>query len=130
MDLGLARPPLPSYTAITPVTKAPERTEPAVKTELPSGEAVAPLDETQQNEQSASSKEREQTLLDQVAPRLERSNNYDPEIDSFVYTATDPDTGEVVRQIPSETLRRLRVYAETIAAQAGPAEAQRFQTTV
>ncbi|GAA0773512.1 hypothetical protein E1180_10470 [Roseibium denhamense] len=134
VDTVLARPPSPTYTAITPVTRAPEQNEPATNTDLPVQNTVRPAvdaQELQQEEERAREREREsQTLLELVAPPLDRSNNFDPETESFIYVATDPDSGEVVRQIPSETLRRLRAYAETIAAQQGPAQPQNFQTTV
>ncbi|WP_162936391.1 hypothetical protein [Pannonibacter phragmitetus] len=41
-----------------------------------------------------------------------RKNTLDPESQSFIYVAMDRETGEVVQQVPSETLRKLRAYAK------------------
>ena len=130
LDTGIARPPSPTYTAITPVTRAPERNQPASKTDLPAEETVQPSVETERGQQSATHKRDQGPLAERFAQPVERRNVIDPESESLVFVATNTETGEVVRQIPSETLLRLRAYAETIAAQEGPAEHQAFQTTI
>ncbi|MEP3046009.1 MAG: flagellar protein FlaG [Roseibium sp.] len=130
LDTGIVRPPSPTYTAITPVTRAPERNKPASETDLPSEETVQPSSEAYKGQQSATYGKEHQPLSEQFKTPVERRNVVDPDSNSLVFVATNTETGEVVRQIPSETLLRLRAYAETIAAQEGPAPPQSFQTTI
>ncbi len=117
LDTGLARPPSPTYTAITPVTRAPERTEAAATTDLPAEETVRPSSETDSSRRSAQDGARQGTREEVNVPPVERRNVVDPKSESLVYVATNTDTGQVVRQIPSETLLRLRAYAETVESQ-------------
>lgn len=114
MDTGLARPPSPTYTAITPVTRAPERNAPAAKTDLPAEATVKPSDEGSDGQRAANNPRDQQKQPDPLTPRLERRNVLDPDSESLVYVATNTDTGQVVRQIPSETLLRLRAYSRTM----------------
>lgn len=130
LDTGLARPPSPTYTAITPATRAPERNEPATNTDLPAEETVRPSTEAGDGRRAADNARNSQSLFDKVSQKLERRNIVDPETDSVVYVATNTDTGEVVRQVPSETLRRLRAYTKSIETQSAPATAQNIQRTV
>ncbi|WP_417670886.1 hypothetical protein [Roseibium sp.] len=127
METALARPPLPSYTAITPATRAPERVEPASKTELTPAQTVNPsVDADDSRRLADNSRSQEPTTQ---STQVERKNIRDPESDSLIFIATDSDTGEVVRQVPSETLRRLRAYAKTISDQANEARAQNVVRT-
>ena len=130
LDTGIARPPSPTYTAITPVTRAPERNQPAASTDLPAEETVRPSAEASNGQRAANNEQDRRSLLESITPQLERRNVEDPESKSFIYVATNTDTGEVVRQVPSETLRRLRAYAQTIAQQETPPATQTFQRTV
>lgn len=118
LDTGLARPPSPTYTAITPVTRAPEKNAPAAETDLPPEETVTPSSETQYGRQAADHRPQQQGRQTgkYEAAEVERRNVIDPESESLVYIATNIDTGEVVRQIPSETLLRLRAYTDTLEA--------------
>ena len=116
LDTGIARPPSPTYTAITPVTRAPEKNEPSAKTELPARETVTPSEGTEQGRRAADN-EQASRVAQRTTPQVERQNVLDPESNSLVYVATNTDTGQVLRQIPSETLLRLRVYAETVENQ-------------
>lgn len=124
MDTALIRSPLPSYTAITPVARAPERIEPAAKTELPASATVNPASDT---DQSRKSPENTRSELPFSQAQLDRQNILDPESESYIYVATNSDTGEVIRQVPSETLRRLRAYAKVMAEQA---ETNQMQNTI
>jgi len=130
LDTGLARPPSPTYTAITPVTRAPERNEPAANTELPAEETVRPSPEADSGRKAAENETNRRPRTDSIAPRVERRNVIDPESESMVYIATNIDTGEVVRQIPSETLLRLRVYNENLEAQRSQSGLQTVKQTV
>lgn len=130
METALVRPPLPSYTAITPATRAPERTEPATKTDLPASNTVTPSAEGEQNRPTAENERRGETRLDAIRPQIERKNIVDPESDSLVYVATDSNSGEVVRQVPSETLLKLRVYAQTVSDQSNETANQGVERTI
>ncbi|MEP3667129.1 MAG: flagellar protein FlaG, partial [Roseibium sp.] len=59
-----------------------------------------------------------------------RQNVIDPDSESLVYVATNTETGQVVRQIPSETLLRMRAYAKTVETQQTQEPAQPFQRVV
>jgi flagellar protein FlaG len=117
LDTGLARPPSPTYTAITPATRASEQNEPSARTELPAEETVTPTTETESSQRSANNEREQRPPVEPSTPQVERQNVIDPESESFVYVATNTDTGQVVRQIPSETLLRLRAYAKTVETQ-------------
>ncbi|MEE4011788.1 hypothetical protein V1T76_06995 [Roseibium sp. FZY0029] len=117
LDTGLARPPSPTYTAITPVTRAPERNAPSVDTDLPVEETVRPSTETQNGQRTANNEREQRSLGDRFSSSVERQNIIDPEYDALVYVATNTETGQVVRQIPAETLLRLRAYNESIQSQ-------------
>ncbi|WP_428671272.1 hypothetical protein [Roseibium sp.] len=129
LDTGLARPPSPTYTAITPVTRAPERNAPAAKTELPAEATVAPATQSEDSQQAATNENRNTSRHESLTPHMDRRHIEDPDSKSFVFVATNMDTGEVVRQVPSETLRRLRAYADTIAQQDASANARTIQRT-
>ena len=130
METALARPPLPSYTAITPETRAPDRTEPATKTDLPASNTVKPSTEGDQGRRAADNQKRGETRFDAIRPQIERKNIVDPESDSLIYVATDSDSGEVIRQVPSETLRKLRVYAKTVSDQSNETTSRGVERTV
>ena len=130
METALVRPPLPSYTAITPVTRAPDRTEPAAKTDLPVANTVTPTTAVDQGRRAADDEKRGETLFDAVKPQIDRKNIVDPESDSLIYVATDSNSGEVVRQVPSETLLKLRVYAKSISDQSNDTTRQGVERTV
>ncbi|MTH97615.1 hypothetical protein [Roseibium sp. RKSG952] len=110
MDVGMARPALPSYTAITPVAKALDRIEPAAATELPASQTVSPMEDLEASNRAADDAARR---ILQIARdlSLDRNNKLDPESRSVIYVATDSETGEIVRQIPTETVRKLRAYS-------------------
>ncbi|MBD1547822.1 hypothetical protein [Roseibium aggregatum] len=124
METGLARPPLPSYTAITPATRAPERNEPAAKTDLPASNTVTPAAQgggsaRASNDRNGGSQQYpDPRELSNTGRKLEHKIIVDQESNSIIYQSTDSLSGEVVRQIPSEVLRKLRAYAKTITDQA------------
>ncbi|MCK7614880.1 flagellar protein FlaG [Roseibium sediminicola] len=130
LDTGLARPPSPTYTAITPATRAPERNEPSAKTDLPAEETVSPPTETENSQRAANNERDQRSLLERYTPTVERQNIIDEDSESLVYIATNTETGNVVRQIPSETLLRLRAYSKTVETQQTQDSAQAFQRVV
>lgn len=116
METGVIRSPVPSYTAIAPETRAPAGNEPAAKTDLPASQTVTPSAEgTRANETATSGSSRYERDIQASSTELVRDNKLDPESGSMVYYAVDEETGEVVRQVPSETLRRLRAYAKALS---------------
>ena len=130
LDTGLARPPSPTYTAITPATRAPEQNEPSAKTELPAEETVTPANDSENSQRAANNERAQRSQLERYAPTVERQNVIDPDSESLIYIATNTETGQVVRQIPSETLLRLRAYAATVESQQTPDTTQSFQRVV
>lgn len=110
MDTGVIRSPLPAYTAITPETRAPQRNEPATKTDIEVAKTVTPSSESAEQRPANEERNREPVAGQQLRD-LVRKNKLDPESQSLIYVAMDRDSGEVVTQVPSETLRRLRAYA-------------------
>lgn len=130
LDTGLARPPSPTYTAITPVTRAPERNAPSVDTDLPVEETVRPSTETQNGQRTANNEREQRSLGDRFSSSVERQNIIDPEYDALVYVATNTETGQVVRQIPAETLLRLRAYNESIQSQQSQAPTEPVQRVI
>lgn len=116
MDTGAIRPSLTAYAAVTPATRAPEQTESAARTELPASQTVTPSGNAEE-QRSLSENGNGQQSSDQgsatssVSRDIVRKNLIDPESQSFIYVAMDRESGEVVQQIPSETLRKLRAYA-------------------
>lgn len=129
MDTGPARPPLPSYTAITPVTRAPDRNEPAAQTELPVTSTVTPATEDDESRRAAEHDTRYEPPLESLKPELDRETIIDPESDSVVFIATDSESGEVVYQIPIETLRKLRAYARSMSEQANEQTSKGIERT-
>lgn len=97
---------------------------------MPARETVGPSTDSSESQRSAQNSRDGKSLFDSVTPQLDRRNVVDPESNSVIYQATNTDTGEVVRQVPSETLRRLRAYAESIETQATQAGASNLQRTV
>ncbi|NBN63531.1 hypothetical protein GWI72_02675 [Microvirga tunisiensis] len=118
MDTGVVRSPLPSYTAITPEARAEQRNAPATKTEIAPSKTVPPSEDTQSGRTAAEDRKAEPVGGQQVR-ELVRKNKLDPESQSLIYVAMDQESGEVVNQVPSETLRKLRAYARSVDAQAG-----------
>ena len=130
LDTGLARPPSPTYTAITPVTRAPERNAPSVQTDLPVEETVNPAAEAEYSQRAANNERNQRRLQDPITPTVERRNVVDPESERLIYVATNTETGEVVRQIPSETLLRLRAYTKTVESQQSQDTSHPFQRVI
>ncbi|SUB01723.1 Uncharacterised protein [Pannonibacter phragmitetus] len=112
MDTGAIRPSLTAYAAVTPATRAPEQNEPAARTELPGSQTVKPSGNTEEQRQLAENGNQQSATTSVVSRDIVRKNTLDPESQSFIYVAMDRETGEVVQQVPSETLRKLRAYAK------------------
>lgn len=110
MDTGAIRPSLTAYAAVTPATRAPEQNEPAAKTELPGSQTVKPSGSSEEQRPLAENGNQRNAVAQPVKREIVRKTTLDPESQSFVYVAMDQKTGEVVQQIPSETLRKLRAY--------------------
>lgn len=127
MDTALVRPQLPTYSAITPESRAPEKTESVTKTELPVQKTVSPSSNSETSSRASDNPRFQEPANQQV--NIERQNFIDPESESLIYQAKDKDSGEVVQQIPSESLRRVRVYTKAIADQTTSTFGSRTATT-
>jgi uncharacterized FlaG/YvyC family protein len=130
LDTGLARPPSPTYTAITPTTRAPKQNEPATKTDLPAEETVGPSGEATDGQRAANNEQDQRKPQDPVTPQMDRRNVVDPDSDSLVFVATNIETGQVVRQIPNESLLRLRAYTRSIENQQTENGSRPFQRVI
>lgn len=129
MDTGAIRPSLTAYAAVTPATRAPEQNEPAAKTELPGSQTVRPSGNSERQRQIAENGNQQSVPTPLVSREIVRKNTLDPESQSFIYVAMDRETGEVVQQIPSETLRKLRAYAKAGDEAAAPQSSATVQRT-
>ncbi|WP_430511773.1 hypothetical protein [Pannonibacter phragmitetus] len=112
MDTGAIRPSLTAYAAVTPATRAPEQNEPAAKTELPGSQTVKPSGSSEEQRQLAENGNQQSAANQSGQREIVRKNTLDPESQSYIYVAMDQETGEVIQQVPSETLRKLRAYAK------------------
>ena len=118
MDTGAIRP-LPSYTAFV-VPRVSETNTATARTDLPE-EATVRQTPTSAESRSAehrfeqSSQRRRDT---ERANDLDRRVERDPSTDSFVYKAIDTESGEIVSQVPNDSLLKLRAYVETMTQSA------------
>lgn len=103
MEIGPMTP-RPVASNATPVTRvaASRPTEP-VRTELPAFATV-----TQSPE--APAQQRQPPTSDSLDRRIE----IDPATQEVVFQAIDPSSGEIVRQVPDEALRRMQIYARAL----------------
>ncbi len=110
MDIGpLQRPNIPSAQPVVR-TDAPAVVN-AVETQLPAAASVTAAAETSAARVDISRTARTLQAMDEPeAQSLRRETTRDDESRSLVYRVTDQRTGEVVQQIPEETLLRLRAY--------------------
>lgn len=111
MEIGSStKSPAPAGAPASPRAEAVAAT--AVRTELPADVAV------QQPEpvrfQPSEGAEKRAALDHVVRAAMERHLAIDPETKAVVVQSVDPATGKVVRQIPDETLLKLRLYAREL----------------
>ncbi|HEV7324657.1 MAG TPA: hypothetical protein VGN91_06280 [Bosea sp. (in: a-proteobacteria)] len=119
----------------TPVELPPEKTVRSV----PAGEPVQ-LDIRARAEERRSDAQRQQSQQDDTAQQrrfdeqrrqqelrdvIERRLDIDPKTRSVILRKTNRDTGEVVEQLPDETLLKLRVWSREILERSREAEAPR-----
>lgn len=116
MDTGnIARPQQAANVAPVPRTEAPAAVA-GVKTELRVEQSVR-----QAGESEASRFETRPGLSSQVAldtafrEALDRDIVVDEDTHSLVYQTIDEKTGEVIRQLPDETMLKLRAYVRDLA---------------
>ncbi|PZR80817.1 MAG: hypothetical protein DI537_39050 [Stutzerimonas stutzeri] len=119
----------------TPVELPPEKTVRSV----PVGEPVQ-LDIRARAEERRSDAQRQQSAQDDTAQQrrfdeqrrqqelrdvIERRLDIDPKTRSVILRKTNRDTGEVVEQLPDETLLKLRTWSREILERSREAEASR-----
>ena len=106
MDTAAVKGPPPPTASQTIRAPAPTL-EPVAETELAPSETVQPAVEAEAARPSAENNA-------QPIQSIKREEYRDTVTDSLVFRAIDTETGEVVRQIPEESLLRLRrAFAET-----------------
>lgn len=111
MDTGAVRP-LPIQIS-APAPRAPEAPAPVAKTDLPEAAAVTPTREVQRQDATAPDQSREESR-DKVREeatserQLKRENIRDSVTDTLIFREIDEASGEVIRQLPEESILRLR----------------------
>ncbi|WP_319775674.1 flagellar protein FlaG [Breoghania sp.] len=111
MDAGALKPVSAFSQTATAQAQNALRAPTANETELPPEQVVTPVTESEAGARSRTEKERTN------AQQLKRETFFDQETDTLIYRALDPESGEVVRQIPEEAMLRLR---QALADQATP----------
>lgn len=98
-----------SYTLVPTVPRPSEASaSPAARTDVPPEKAVQPPNET------AASRPAAENSFAKAEANIKREEFRDKVTDSIVFRAVDLTTGEVVQQIPEESILRLRrAFAET-----------------
>ncbi|MEI2383864.1 flagellar protein FlaG [Breoghania sp. JC706] len=114
MDAGYIKPVSTLAQTVTSQTQYAMRAAAANETELPAEQAVTAVEESDTSAKPREERERRDELP------LKRENLLDDETNTLIFRATDPDTGEVVRQIPEEALLRLRQALASQAAANAP----------
>ena len=86
----------------------------AVATELPETQAVnATAESDAATMQSAEKESQLNRAIEALRSVIERRNILDDQTRQVVFQAVNKETGEVVRQIPSEATLRVRAYLKT-----------------
>ena len=97
-----------------------------VRTELPPEASVQAVTEADAVRFEPSRGANERAALDAaVSAMIKRNIEIDPKTREVIFQSVDQRTGEVVRQLPEETMLKLRVYAREMrkAESAGASEA-------
>jgi len=114
MDTGAVR--VPATPTASPAVRSPNPVaEPATRTEIAPEKAVQPSQESVFARPAAENGAENGSETRSVSSSsIKREEYRDTITDSLVFRAIDTETGEVVRQIPEESLLRLRrAFAET-----------------
>ncbi|WP_321339388.1 flagellar protein FlaG [Breoghania sp.] len=111
MDAGVLKPVSAFSQNATAQAQYALRSPTANETELPPEQVVTPVTESEAGGRSRTDNER---TNDQP---IKRENFFDQETDTLIYRALDPESGDVIRQIPEEAMLRLR---QALAEQAAP----------
>lgn len=111
MEIGSHTKPSPAQAS------APSRAE-QITAAAAAGTDVSPETAVQQAEavrfEPRGTVGRRAALDEVIRGAMERHLTIDPETRAVVTESIDPDTGKVVRQIPDETLLKLRLYAREL----------------
>ena len=114
MDTGsIARSPVISTPTAAPAAAVSAG---GVATELPAAAVVRQIGETEAVRFEPSGGAGTRAAIEAAAQDLRRQVIIDPETRDLVFQSVNDRTGEVVRQIPDETLLRLRAYVREISA--------------
>jgi len=104
MEYGATKP-IPPMAAAIPTARRQDHPEPVAETDLPPEKVVTAVKETDHARETSDSLE-----YSRQAPELERKTYRDTVTNSLVFREINPDSGEVVRQIPEDSLLRIRRY--------------------
>src|SRR5262245_45324381 len=117
MDAGLTTRPnsgvLPTANALARPAAAPAPAQQTVPTDLPSDKTV-----------TAAASAALRTDPKPVERSVTHDVSFDPQTREVVYKVLDARSRQVVRQVPSEALLRMRAYTRSIARGQSPLEAQ------
>lgn len=124
MDAAITTRAMPPLPVAAPRADAPQVRQ-AVKTDLPPQQSVAAAKQSMAgrlDDDARARRESERTirpnLSDDTMRELERELTYDEEVEDMVLRTTDPRTGRVVSQLPSEAILKMRVYIREASAEA------------
>ena len=111
MDAGAVRP-LPVQVS-TPTVRVPETTAPVARTDLPEASTVTPTREAHRQTGAARDNDREEvrdkTRDEATAERPSKRENFRDEVtDTMIFREVDEASGEIIRQLPEESILRLR----------------------
>ncbi len=117
MDTGAIRP-LPSFT-VYPAPRVAESTHAVSETDLPEEATVRQTSEPTESRSSESRFQQDADSSHQIhtTSDLDRRVEQDPSTESFVYKAIDTESGEVVTQIPTDSLLKMRAYVQAQSAE-------------
>lgn len=102
MEYGAIKPVAPAPEA--PVVRKQEQPEP-VKTDLPEEKAVSSAKEAEPQRETSNGADRP---VEDAPRQLERKLYRDADTNSLVFRAINPENGDVVVQIPDDSVLRMR----------------------
>lgn len=111
MDTGALR--LPPLQPASVTYRAPEQTPATTQTDIPAPQAVSPPRESARQPSLSSDRDREESrdrsrTEVESERKLKRESIRDDVTDTLVFRQVDESSGEVIRQIPEESILRLR----------------------
>ncbi|PLX37246.1 MAG: hypothetical protein C0606_12190 [Hyphomicrobiales bacterium] len=95
--------------------RQPEVRDAVAKTDLPEEATVRPTQSSAESHAAERGREHDRNADKATASLdLDRRVDVDPSTDSYVYRAVDTQSGEVVTQVPDDSMLKLRAYVESM----------------